>query len=242
MSVREQLTPAYVLHRRDYSDSSLIVDFLTLQHGHVSCMARGVKKSRNNRSALLQPFVPLLIDFSGRGSLKNLQNCESADQPLNLQGRAVYAGFYLNELVMQIIRKYELTAQVFVNYAKTLLDLAEGLEMENLLRSFELRLLQEAGVGLQFYAGQGYELQADVDYLYSPLHDSLVPADGRLPSANDITVSGQTLLALNQGLLQLESERSQAKHLMRAVLNYHLDGYDFKSRRYFGHLFNKNNT
>lgn len=241
MSSRDSLTPAYVLHRRDYSDTSLIIDFLTLQHGHVSCMARGVKKSRNNRSALLQPFVPLLIDFSGRGSLKNLHNCESAEQQLNLQGSAVYAGFYLNELVMQIMRKYELNAQVFVNYAKTLIDLAEGLELENLLRAFELRLLQEAGVGLQFYADQAQDWHPELDYLYNPFHDSLRPADDCLASAGDITISGETLLALNKGQLETEFQRRQGKLLMRAVLNHHLDGYDFKSRRYFGHLFNKNN-
>jgi len=66
---RTTLEPAYVIHRRAYSDTSLIVELLTPGYGRVSVLARGVKKGKAQKSLLLQPFRSLHVSWAGRGEL-----------------------------------------------------------------------------------------------------------------------------------------------------------------------------
>ena len=40
--------PAYVLHRYDWSESSLILETLTRHHGRVALVAKGAKKPSSN--------------------------------------------------------------------------------------------------------------------------------------------------------------------------------------------------
>ncbi|HSB96610.1 MAG TPA: recombination protein O N-terminal domain-containing protein, partial [Spongiibacteraceae bacterium] len=70
------LQPAYVLHTRDFRDSSLLIELFTPEQGRVAAVARGVKAARRGsgmQRALLQPFQPLWIAVQGRGELKNLR-------------------------------------------------------------------------------------------------------------------------------------------------------------------------
>ena len=43
--------PAYVLHVRAYRETSAIIDLLTLQHGRVSVVARGVRRRARRPTA-----------------------------------------------------------------------------------------------------------------------------------------------------------------------------------------------
>ena len=63
---------AFVLHRRDYQETSLLVDLLTLNDGRVRVIAKGAKRHKNAWRALLQAFLPLQVEYSGRQDLKTL--------------------------------------------------------------------------------------------------------------------------------------------------------------------------
>ena len=61
---RKPLEPAYVIHRRAYSDTSMIVELLTPAQGRVSVLARGVKRGKSPKALLLQPFRSLHVSWT----------------------------------------------------------------------------------------------------------------------------------------------------------------------------------
>ena len=81
--MRVNLQPAFILHSRPYRDSSLLLEVFTAEHGRISLVARGARRKSRGGSggALLQPFIPLLVSYSGRAEMKNLVANEVAGQP-----------------------------------------------------------------------------------------------------------------------------------------------------------------
>lgn len=69
----DQWQRAFVLHRREYSESSLLVEFFTEHHGRITLLAKGARRARSPLKAVLQPFTPLLVRWSGKGDLKHSQ-------------------------------------------------------------------------------------------------------------------------------------------------------------------------
>jgi len=63
-----ELEAAFVLHRRPYRETSLILDFLTLNHGRLSAVARAGRSRGNRWQAELQPFNP--FDSPGAGTAR----------------------------------------------------------------------------------------------------------------------------------------------------------------------------
>lgn len=117
---RYQLEPAFLLHRRSYSNSSLLVECLTLHHGRFPAIAKGVIGGRGTGAALLQPFVPLKLNWSGRGEVKTITGFEQSGKNMELQGRTLYCGFYLNELLMRLLQRNDPYEELFGYYTEAL--------------------------------------------------------------------------------------------------------------------------
>jgi DNA repair protein RecO (recombination protein O) len=194
------LEPAYVLHQRPYRDTSLLLEVFSFDHGRVGLVARGVKGKNKQRQALLQPFVPLRLSWSGRGDLATLTDVE-ADGPLyNLTGQVLLSCFYLNELLTHLLHRHDPHPDLFQYYGYTLqqLDgLTDGKQLQQWLRLFETQLLQEIGYGLvlenEVERGEAIELEAWYRYL---------PAQGPVlltttPRENDpLLFKGSALMAI----------------------------------------------
>ena len=74
----QQWQRGFVLHKREYSETSFLVDFFTEYHGRITLLAKGARRPRSPLKALLQPFTPLLLRWSGKGDLKTLTKVEAA--------------------------------------------------------------------------------------------------------------------------------------------------------------------
>jgi DNA repair protein RecO (recombination protein O) len=138
----------FVLHSRAYRETSLLIDLLTEQRGKVRCVVRGAKSAKNNKFALLQPFIPLHCQVSGRGDLLSLTQVDVAAPSLHLKGQALFCGMYLNELVLRICISDEADPELFRAYATTIAHLGQVSTDEQalILREFELYLLSHIGV------------------------------------------------------------------------------------------------
>ena len=104
--MRVSLQAAFVIHRRNYRDTSLIVELFTPDYGRISAVARGARSGRSrggNRAALLQPLTPLLCSWSGRSELKTLTGCEAQGPVFSLQGERLYSALYVNELISRLL-------------------------------------------------------------------------------------------------------------------------------------------
>ena len=74
-----ELRIAYLLHRRPFRNTSLMVECLVEGEGRFPLVARGGAKGR--LQGVLQPFQPLMISWSGKGEVKTLSKAEPASPP-----------------------------------------------------------------------------------------------------------------------------------------------------------------
>ena len=61
-------TAAYVLHSHDWSESSLILELFTRDHGRVVAVAKGAKRPYSQLRPVLMPFQRLVVTFGVKRS------------------------------------------------------------------------------------------------------------------------------------------------------------------------------
>jgi DNA repair protein RecO (recombination protein O) len=228
---RVTLQPAFILHRKPYRDTSLLLEVFSRDHGRIGLVARGAQGKRSTLKALLQPFQPLLLSWSGRGELQTLTAAEADGVLLQLNGEALLSGFYLNEILMRLLHRHDPHSQLYVSYRHTLVKLGEGGEHDWSLRLFECDLLQQLGYGLQLtQTTDGEPLDASRCYCYNLDHGP-TPIQDERPDC--LHVHGSTLLSLGSGMDNGTECRSEAKRLMRAVLQPYLGNRPLASRELF---------
>jgi len=230
---RVLLQPAYVLHRRDYRNTSLLVEILTAEFGRSALIAKGVRAPRSRWRPLLQPFMPLLISWSGRGELGSVTDVEAAGRPVHLSGERVYSALYVNELLVRLVQRHDPHPGIFALYGDSLQALARSPEAEPILRAFEVALLAELGYGLmlEHNASDGGPIEPEALYCYR-VESGPVLASGREPQ-DGVLVHGRSLMALGGALSWDAAARVQAKRLMRYVIDHHLAGRPVRARELY---------
>lgn len=229
MSSRITLEPAYILHRRPYSNTSLIVDLFTLNHGRLSAIARSARGLKSRYKGKLELFTSMLVSWTGRGELKTLGNVELKGAPLLLEGESLLCGFYLNELLMRLLHCDDAHPALFHVYDQTQQQLADRARLQIHLRCFEKRLLHELGYGLPLTREleTGLPIHPDQSYQY------ILDRGFRVCSPSDthaMIFSGRSLMALQQEQFNDEQSLKEVKRLMRMVLARHLGGRPLKTR------------
>lgn len=228
------LTPAYILHYRPYRDTSLLIDFFTQEQGRISVLARGVRKPKSRLSGLLQPFIPLLISWAGKGELFNLRAVEAHGPSYSLLNKNLLSGFYSNELLVRVLPRFDAHPQLFQAYARLLSELQSQHSCEKSLRLFEKTLLEELGYGLQlqYEAHSGSPIQAVSYYCYN-FDQGFVEVDINNVKSDTPLFQGQHLLNLQHDLLEEVATLRAAKHLMRLALQPLLGNKPLLSRKMF---------
>lgn len=231
---RVLLAPAYVLHRRAYRETSFLVELFSQEHGRLTVIARGARKARSAAQGLLQPFVPLLVSWSGKGELMTLSHVEAAGIIQPLRGEVLFTGFYLNELLMALLERFDAHPMIYAQYAKALTKLAEQGLSEPILRSFEKQLLEELGYGLL------PKSPVSLHNMFSPeRYYRFVPEQGFVPSETGGTGSQASAIFSGKSLLAIAAEDwtadslQDAKRLIRIVLTPLLGAKQIHSRRLF---------
>jgi DNA repair protein RecO (recombination protein O) len=236
---RAQGLQAFVLHRWDWSESSLILDLFTRGQGRVVAAAKGAKKPTSSLRPVLLPFHPLLVWLAkpaGDDEVRALRAAEWAGGPA-LAPASLMSGFYLNELVMKGLARQDPHPALYDAYADTLLALAgpaadaraeEGVA----LRAFELTLLRELGVlpELSVVTLTTGPLRADVRYTLRPDAGLATHGEG-IPGSAWITIQA----ALDHGSTAAlrDAVRPVAGALrmpLRSLVHYHLDTRQLRTR------------
>ncbi len=228
---------AYILHKRDYRETSSILDVLTKDYGRVSLMARGCRGKRSKIAGNLMLFTPLVVSWQGKGNLPYLKSIERADlkAPV-LKNKSLLSALYINELLMYFLHKHDVHETIFEQYHHCLYALENSNNIEIALREFEIKLLELLGFGLNLYAeaDSGELILADAMYLYYLEHGPVKSADR---NENVPQISGNCLLALSSEQYQIIADNrlylSELKRLMRFVINHHLGSKKLKSRELF---------
>lgn len=218
----------YVLHRRPYGETSLLVDLFARGGGRLRLVARGARRDRTG-----QPFTELAVAWHGRGQLKTLTRAEPMPGPgPPLGGRALYLGLYLNELLLRLLPEGDPHPRLYARYRSQLAALAAATDAEPLLRRFELGLLEELGYGLGLeHTATGDPVRPEADYYY--LGGAGVMAAGALPPGRGEPLRGAHLLAIAADDYRDPGVRRSAKRLLRAALAEHLGARPLRSRELF---------
>ncbi|EIC22633.1 DNA repair protein RecO [Thiorhodovibrio frisius] len=228
--MQARLQRGFVLHRRPYANTSLLLELFTAEDGRLAMVAKGAKRARSTQAALLQPFQPLWLGWTGRGEVKTLTRAEAAGRALSLIGTSLYCGFYVNELLMRLWPRQEAPESLFPAYQMVLEALSSSDSPDLGLRQFELSLLAAMGYALDL------NRLADEDIaVRSEEHYVLYPEQGlrRALAAGPESVSGETLGRLVRGEALEPRHRREAKTLLRRALAPHLGNKPLRSRELF---------
>jgi DNA repair protein RecO (recombination protein O) len=229
---------AYVLHTYPYRETSLILQVWTEKHGRMGLVAKGARRPRSPQRAVLVPFQPLAIDWFGRGELRTLKSAEPAAPATPLAGQGLLSAFYLNELLLKLTTRDDPHEGLFDAYDRAITALRtisrqaktrDGIEP--ILRRFELKLLHELGYAVELVrvADTHAPIDPDRDYWYVAGRGPLLAGEGEAP-AYAVKVSGVTLLDLQRGEIEAATTVTQAKRLMRLLINHSLDGKELATR------------
>lgn len=226
---RVLLEPAWLLHHRPFSDSSRILELLTRDHGRVTLFAKGVRRGKPALRAVLQPFLPLAVSWTGRADGGTLTGAELVGECRALPPARLMSGFYLNELMLRLLPREEAQPEIFDAYSAALEALGGSASEQAALRLFEKRLLEQLGYGLDLAreAGGGEPLCPDRYYHYRPGH-GIFPAVLAAPAGP--VYRGDDLLALAAGRLDSPQALRSARQLLREALAHCLEGRGLRSR------------
>ena len=165
--MRQQLLHGFMLHQRAYRENSKLAQFFSLEFGRIDGVVRG---------SPVPLYQPVLLYASGKSALKSLTRVEWVGAPKNLQGSALFAGFYANELLVRLAALEEAVPNTFAAYSQ-LLDTLQNLaipDINNLglmtaLRRFESVLLTELGYAINFSKDfLGVDIQPNQLYRFIP--------------------------------------------------------------------------
>ncbi|MDH4059877.1 MAG: DNA repair protein RecO [Aquincola sp.] len=242
MTPRGTVAPhlAFVLHRYDWSESSLIVDLFTREAGRVVVAAKGAKRPTSGLRAVLLPFQRIAVSFGHARSevqaeVHNLRGAEWSGGSPTIGGPALLAGFYLNELLMKLLARDDPHPALWDLYALVLERLG-GADEPLVLRAFELVLLRELGLlpDLAHVTANQAAVERDRHY-------TLWPEGGLAAAAPEAgaTLAGAQLMALQAALARgsfddlreaCRTAEVPLRRQLRRMLAYHLGHAPLRTR------------
>lgn len=234
MTTRIDLQPAYVLHTQPFQNTSLLVDFFCLDHGRIRAVAKGARRPKSRTRALLQPFQPLLVTLAGRAELKTLTAVEGSVNAFNLQGTRLFSGMYLNELLVRLLLFNEGHPELYQSYQQAIIGLHGDRDLQQILRCFELELLDALGYGFnrEDDCTTGQPIDPDALYLFHP-DVGFERVAGHTEAGNPALFSGSDILSLGSNLSDDRVVSNAARRLTRMALQAHLGDKPLVSRELF---------
>ena len=219
--------PAFVLTTWPWRETSLIVSFFTRRYGRMTAVARGAKKPAGRFRGLIDPFLPLLVNFSGRGEVKTLTGARWMGGLSPITGEGLITAFYLNELVFRLCPAEVAQTELFDAYTRTLSIIARGdcLHAECAMREFEVDLLRLCGWGQQLPDG-------------SDGFDGLV-RDGEIIQSRETAAESQEKVFTPEAVRAVltrdfsdVSHLKEAREILRKIIEFYaLGGRTLSSRR-----------
>ncbi len=227
--MRVELQPAYILHSRPYSETSLIVDFLSRDHGLVSGVLKGARRKSKSRVPV-QLFTSLMVSWSGKSELKSVTHFETTGLNWALPGLHMFAGLYVNEILERLLQPGFPHPEIYAAYKAVLASLRDDNDMEVTLRRFEFLLLEELGYGIDWRhaADTGLTIDDELFYRFDP--ESGFVTD--LPPKTTL-FSGRIVRNIADGDYADAMVRQAAKRIARLALAPHLGSKPIKSRELF---------
>jgi DNA repair protein RecO (recombination protein O) len=194
---RVEHAAAYVLHQHPWGDRGRIFELFAREHGRISAFAHGVRGPQARLAGVLQPFMPVLVSWAGRGESPRLTGAEPDPRnplPAPLPPARLMSAYYLSELILSLTLRHDPQPQLFEHYATALRGLREADSAQCVLRLFEKRLLDELGYGLTGLDEKQFADPAEAERLRPQLRAAIERClEGRSLKTRDVAKSLQGL-------------------------------------------------
>lgn len=227
--MRQYQVDCFLLHLREYRETSVIASALSKELGKVSFVVKGVRGKRNAISGVLQPFNQLQLQLQGNSELKNGHKVELVGKATVLSGRFLYSAMYLNEILMRTLPVEEPVIDVYEAYQCAIHSLHAKQDIEVCLRQFEMLLLHELGYGIDFTSDAISQdtIHPDGNYQFDPER-------GFIPVMSGVSrcFTGEAIIAIAQQNWTKEALNA-AKVISRIALQPLLGNKPLKSRELF---------
>ena len=206
----------YLLRRRAYRETSLLLEMLTEDSKCVHAIYRGARRKRGVDTDLL---VSYQMSWRGDHGLVTIRSCEPGSDT-SISGTNLYAALYLNELIRGGVHQDQVAPGLFDDYESALARLAtDTTNIEPVLRTFEKQLLKTLGYELEFdREGSGQEIiHHDAKYRF-------VPDKGFVRSVGLNTEDhlGEHLIAISRDEYNDNRVRKTAKLVLSEAIRFHL--------------------
>lgn len=145
----QHFTPAVVLNSMDFGESDKILTFYTLSFGKIKGIAKGAKRSKKRFGINLEPFSLVKLHFFEKreDSLVRVSACDLINpfQGIRDDLFKIAHGSYMVEVVEKMAPERERHPELFRLLTDFLGILEERGMNEDLLRVFEIRVLDDLG-------------------------------------------------------------------------------------------------
>ncbi len=231
--------PGFVLHRYDWSESSLILDVFTRHFGRVALVAKGAKRPTSQLRPVLLPLQPLLLAWGGDAEVRTLKAAHWRGGHVMPVGESLLSGTYFNEMLLKLLARDDPHPVLYDGYAQAVQQLAHRTVPDAaVLRAFELLLLREVGY-LPSLSEEGSSLAPlEPDAWYA------LETEGGLalaPSPQRGALQGMHWLGIQAALTQVDPYTalvhacrpcmSALQPVLRHLLHYHSGVRSFKTRQ-----------
>lgn len=227
-------TRGFILHSAPFRETSLLLELFTREYGRLGAIARGVRSARRNNNlsmSRLQPFNNLLLSLHGRRDLRHLVAADPEGTRYDLQGKSLYCGFYLNEILIRLLPKMDAYPDLFDYYQQAMELMAISNNVEPILRRFERFMMESIGYGFSWT-----KTAFDAESICKEKIYRFVPNAGFLPvRAKDSSYCfiGEQILAIAEGNFDNAETLRVAKKIMRNTIQFHLGSRYLQSRKLF---------
>ncbi|MDH5620854.1 MAG: DNA repair protein RecO [Gammaproteobacteria bacterium] len=226
---RVQQQPGYILHHRPFRDSSQLLDIVTRDYGKVALVARGSRGSRSRLAGILRPFLPLRLSWVAKSDLGTLTGAEAAGPPAGMVGDAMLSAYYVNELLLHFLHRYDPQPEIFRLYEEVLKSLVVSNSVAASLRSFELEFLSLLGYAVNLnHEFDSHDPLIDAQYYEYRMEQGPVRVD-RAEGA--LVFQGSALSGIDEQRFEDPDILRAASRLLREVIAFHLGGKELKSRK-----------
>ena len=176
------------------------------------------------------------MGWSGKGEVNTLTQCEWAGPDFGLRGPNLFCGYYLSELLIKFLQRYDPHERLFDQYLKSLVHLGVDGESQSTLRLFEKVLLRETGYGLRLDKDHdtGQPIKPNSSYHYRPGLGAFVNQGNE---AGGVVIRGSSLIALREELHFDAMILRELKQLHRVIFQSLLDGRSLVTRQIFSQIY-----
>lgn len=241
-------TAGIILKKTPYGERGFILSLLTQKLGLVRVFLRGGRQEKHHKSTAFNRISLELFSqsewFLKRGRLYYFPQAAELYQAYVLEGREIWSGYYLNELLLRLLPDSQEDNSLYLAYHYALKSLTEKKTIEPPLRYFERRLLMHLGILPDFLFDQnGLPIQKDRYYRLSPSHGFILAAKdkGDYNSDNAPLFSGEFLqkIAETEAFYALSPQEDRAyKKMMRSLYAPLLGERPLQSRLWLKQLYN----